>query len=128
MKIRLLLVDDHAVVRSGLRMLLEGEEDVQIVGETGTVYPEEIDEGKVKGLEKSAAEKKLPQVRPILGKGDNPCLPEKSVDAIYVRHVYHHFAQPRPMLRGMWRGLKPGGHLVVVDRRLGTLQDWVPRE
>jgi len=33
MKIRLLLVDDHAVVRTGLRMLLEGEEDIEIVGE-----------------------------------------------------------------------------------------------
>jgi two-component system response regulator NreC len=33
---RLLLVDDHAVVRSGLRMLLEGLEDMQIVGEAGT--------------------------------------------------------------------------------------------
>jgi two-component system response regulator NreC len=36
MKIRLLLVDDHEVVRSGLRMLLEGQDDVQIVGEAGT--------------------------------------------------------------------------------------------
>jgi len=30
---RILLVDDHAVVRSGLRMLLENEQDVEIVGE-----------------------------------------------------------------------------------------------
>jgi two-component system response regulator NreC len=36
MPIDILLVDDHAVVRSGLRILLEGEEDVQIVGEVGT--------------------------------------------------------------------------------------------
>jgi two-component system response regulator NreC len=36
MMIRLLLVDDHKVVRSGIRMLLEGEEDVEIVGEAGT--------------------------------------------------------------------------------------------
>ncbi len=33
---KLLLVDDHAVVRSGLRMLLESEPDVEIVGEAGT--------------------------------------------------------------------------------------------
>ncbi len=36
MAIRLLIVDDHAVVRSGLHMLLEGEEDVHIIGEAGT--------------------------------------------------------------------------------------------
>lgn len=33
MKTSLLLVDDHAVVRTGLRMLLEGENDIEIVGE-----------------------------------------------------------------------------------------------
>ena len=36
MSIRLLLVDDHAVVRSGLRMLLATEDDVDIIGEAGT--------------------------------------------------------------------------------------------
>ena len=36
MRTRLLLVDDHAVVRSGLRMLLEGEPDMEIAGEAGT--------------------------------------------------------------------------------------------
>jgi two-component system response regulator NreC len=36
MSIRLLLVDDHEVVRSGLRMLLESAGGVEIVGEAGT--------------------------------------------------------------------------------------------
>jgi two-component system response regulator NreC len=36
MKTKLLLVDDHEVVRSGLRMLLEGEDDIQIVGEAAS--------------------------------------------------------------------------------------------
>ncbi|HRF47191.1 MAG TPA: response regulator transcription factor [Anaerolineales bacterium] len=36
MTTRLILVDDHAVVRSGLRMLLENEPDLAIVGEAGT--------------------------------------------------------------------------------------------
>lgn len=36
MTIRLLLVDDHAVVRTGLKMLLSGQEDLEIVGEAGS--------------------------------------------------------------------------------------------
>ncbi len=34
-KIQILLVDDHAVVRTGLRMLLENEEDLVLIGEAG---------------------------------------------------------------------------------------------
>jgi two-component system response regulator NreC len=34
--IRILIVDDHAVVRSGLRLLLDAEEDIEVVGEAGT--------------------------------------------------------------------------------------------
>jgi DNA-binding NarL/FixJ family response regulator len=34
--IRVLIVDDHAVVRSGLRLLLEAEDDMDVVGEAGT--------------------------------------------------------------------------------------------
>jgi DNA-binding NarL/FixJ family response regulator len=34
--IRVLIVDDHAVVRSGIRLLLDSEEDIDVVGEAGT--------------------------------------------------------------------------------------------
>lgn len=35
MKIRLILVDDHAVVRVGLKMMLQTEADIEILGEAG---------------------------------------------------------------------------------------------
>ena len=37
MSIRVLIVDDHAVVRAGLRMLIDAEKDMETVGEAGNV-------------------------------------------------------------------------------------------
>ncbi len=34
--IRILLVDDHAVLRAGLKALLDAEDDLRVVGEAGT--------------------------------------------------------------------------------------------
>jgi two-component system response regulator NreC len=34
--IRIVVVDDHAVVRSGLRLLLEAEDDLEVVGDAGS--------------------------------------------------------------------------------------------
>ena len=48
MGIRLVLVDDHQVVRSGLRMLLASEKDIEIVGEAGTAEEVMLGIGKWK--------------------------------------------------------------------------------
>jgi len=37
MPIRVIVVDDHAVVRSGLRRVLEAEDDIEVVAEAGSV-------------------------------------------------------------------------------------------
>ncbi|MBN1853928.1 MAG: methyltransferase domain-containing protein [Pirellulales bacterium] len=99
-----------------------------IVGATGKVLAEEIEKGKTKAIEERAREKGLRQVQAVLGNVASPSLPDDSVDMAFMHHVYHHLTQPREMLQGIWKALKPGGFLVIVDRRLGTLVDWVPRE
>ena len=35
-KIRVLIVDDHAIVRAGLRLLISGQDDMTVVGEAGS--------------------------------------------------------------------------------------------
>ena len=35
MMIRIFLVDDHAVVRDGLRLILEAQDDMTVAGEAG---------------------------------------------------------------------------------------------
>jgi two-component system, NarL family, response regulator NreC len=35
-KIRVLIVDDHAIVRAGLRLLISGQEDMTVIGEAGS--------------------------------------------------------------------------------------------
>ena len=74
----------------------------KIVGGTGTVFAEEIAENKVESLRTEAEKRDINQVKPVLGRSDNPCLPADSADLVYMNYVYHHFARPREMLREIW--------------------------
>lgn len=98
-----------------------------IVGKDGRVLAEEITEKNTQAIEKEVKKRKLPQVQVVLGTPTDPLLPRRSVDMAFMHYVYHHVSKPRQMLKGVWRSLKPGGYFVIVDQRLGTLVDWVPR-
>jgi SAM-dependent methyltransferase len=65
---------------------------------------------------------------PILGQSDDPRLPNGLADLAFMNRVFHHFSQPRAMLRSLWLDLKPGGYLVIVDQKEGPLTDWTPME
>lgn len=99
-----------------------------VVGPSGKVVAEEIESGSVERIRREAENRKLAQVEAILGCNDDPLLPADAIDLAYMHLVFHHFSQPREMLRGIRRGLRPGGHLVIVDRQPGTLAEWVPFE
>ncbi len=62
-KTRVLLVDDHAIVRQGLRMILESESDLQVVGEADTMR------GAVEAAVRTRPDVILMDVRLVEGNG-----------------------------------------------------------
>jgi ubiquinone/menaquinone biosynthesis C-methylase UbiE len=51
----------------------------------------------------------------VLGKPDDPHLPDNSIDAVLIANTYHELDHPNVVLQHLLRSLKPGGRLVVVD-------------
>lgn len=66
----------------------------------------------------------ITNVVPILGRIEDPNLPEASVDLALMVDVYHEFSHPYEMMEGITRSLKPGGRVVFVEYR--GEDKWVP--
>ncbi len=56
-------------------------------------------------------------IRTILGAADDPRLPENSVDAAIMVDAYHEFSHPFEMIDGIYRALKPGGRIFLLEYR-----------
>ena len=87
----------------------------QIVGEGGTVYATELDPEKLAAIEAAAAEQGLSQVQVVQGETAATALPAGSVDAAFLRDVYHHITDPEPFLASLFETIRPGGRLVLID-------------
>jgi predicted methyltransferase len=85
------------------------------VGPKGKVYAEDILEDEVNNIRERAAKEKLPQVEAILGAKDDPKLPEGSLDSVLIVNAYHEMREHDAMLRAVFRALKPGGLLAIID-------------
>lgn len=86
------------------------------VGATGVVYAVEINRDYLKHVEDRAAREKLLNVRPVLGKEDDPLLPGGGVDAVLLLKTYHEVARPIPLLRRVRRAMRAGARLGIIDR------------
>jgi ubiquinone/menaquinone biosynthesis C-methylase UbiE len=57
----------------------------------------------------------LSNVEYVLATEDDPRLPERSFDMVFIGHSYHEFADPEAIMAAVRRSLKPDGQLVVVE-------------
>ena len=60
----------------------------------------------------------------VLGGITSPNLPENSIDLAFIVDAYHEFSHPFEMGQGLFRALKPGGQLVLIEYR--GEDPWVP--
>ena len=86
------------------------------IGNGGTIYAVDINADYVKHIEERAEREKLPNVRTILGKEDDPLLPPQSCDAVLLLKTYHEVAQPIRLLAHVRQAMRPGARLGVIDR------------
>jgi len=86
------------------------------VGNSGVVYAVDINRDYLDYIEKRAKREGLANIRMILGKEDNPLLPEKSVDAVLLLKTYHEVAQPIRLLKHVREAMRPGALLGIIDR------------
>lgn len=98
------------------------------VGPTGHVYATEIDPVELQRIRDKAAKADLHNVTVVESAPDDTKLPPACCDAIYMIGVYHHFTMALEIDTSMFRALKPGGKLVVVDFRPSLwLKPWTPK-
>ena len=86
------------------------------VGSGGLVYAVEINNEYLKHIDKRSTAENLLNIRTILGKEDDPLLPERSVDAVLLLKTYHEIGEPVRWLRRMRRALRKGALLGIIDR------------
>jgi ubiquinone/menaquinone biosynthesis C-methylase UbiE len=85
------------------------------VGPTGRVYATEVERDKVEELKERAASDGLLNVTAVLGDQQSTGLASGCCEGILLRMVYHHFTDPPAMRRSLWRALRPGGRIVVIE-------------
>jgi len=98
----------------------------QRVGPTGHVYSTEIDPRNLRKIRAAVAKAGLQNVTVVEAREGDTGLPAGCCDAAFMIGVYHHITQPVPTDASIFRALKPGGRLVIVDFR-PTLWLWLFR-
>lgn len=116
--VRVYLVDDHEIVRRGLRELLEFEDDIEVVGESGTA---------------DEATRRIPAMRPDVavldarlpdGSGIEVCRQIRSVDASIRGLILTSFDDDQALTAAVLAGAS--GYL-LKDIRGGDLVDTIRR-
>ena len=85
------------------------------VGPGGHVFSTELDPKRIEKIRRAVRKAGLANVTVVAAGPQETGLLENCCDAIFLRGVYHHLTQPAAINQSLWKALRPGGLLVVID-------------
>jgi ubiquinone/menaquinone biosynthesis C-methylase UbiE len=94
------------------------------LGPESKILSTELNADKLDRIRKAVSGGKLENVKVIAAGELHTRLPEQCCDAIFMRRVYHHFAEPALLNASLFEALQPGGRLAVIDF---TSRFWLPK-
>jgi protein-L-isoaspartate O-methyltransferase len=100
----------------------------RVVGAKGRVLAEDIAPGVTDQLTDRVQRERLDNVAVKLGTPDDPMLPPRTFDRIFLVHMYHEVASPYAFLWHMREGLKPDALVIVVDANRAVKRHGMPPE
>ncbi|MEO9594509.1 class I SAM-dependent methyltransferase [Rhodopirellula bahusiensis] len=84
-------------------------------GWDGWVYSVDIAPNFLQHIAARATADGIENLTTVLGTDVSIRLPPESVDMVFICDTYHHFESPQQSLASIYRALKPGGRLILID-------------
>jgi ubiquinone/menaquinone biosynthesis C-methylase UbiE len=85
----------------------------------GPVYAVEVDQALLDHIGMRAREQQIANVRLVLGKFEDPTLPETNLDLAFFHDVLHHIADRGAYLKNLARYLGPNSRVAIIERAEG---------
>jgi ubiquinone/menaquinone biosynthesis C-methylase UbiE len=89
----------------------------RVVGATGRLYATELEDDRIRAIRRAAVSARLKNVTVLEAHATRTNLEDHCCDALVLRLVYHHIKDPVSMNPSLYRSLKPGGRLAIIDFR-----------
>ncbi len=96
---------------TGLYTLLFAE----AVGGTGRIYAEDIEPRFLDLINRRAEDSGFGNITAVLGREDDVTLPDNAMDLVFIADTYHYFSDREGVMKSVYRALKPGGSLILID-------------
>ena len=97
-----------------------------LVGRDGTVYAVDIAKSFVEHISKMAKAEGIRNIKASTCSERSVGLPENSIDLAFICDTYHHFEYPFDTMASIYKALRPGGRVMIVDfeRVVGISREW----